>query len=335
MVGNELMATMQGKNADKMNEHLIMFVLDVRFGKTILFGDNRFEKLTREKVRQLGCEAISGSCNLYAVYDPSCVKIVGEIPYYNGAPCLPPAAAAVAPVDLPPYEMRPLRPSSPPPSPPLFGYTGFEGCGTNDACFSVDGAITVAFRANPRGGYSVTGTPKGEQCSFVGREKMMWRTIFLDAQIDLGIVYWEVEISYGSGSESEFCMGISPLDFLNDYNNTKNLSNVRGACCLWFRKGENGKSQSGVYGAKNTILIDPVEDQALVAVEVDVNARSLLFFVNRIKIPHAISDIHVPFRLGMSARCLGDSSFTTRSLCRCSVPTSSSVVPKFWQCKPR
>lgn len=203
--------------------------------------------------------------------------------------------------------------------------------------------IPTSFRPNPKG-----------SCQFISRECLFcndWfnRTVFLNARVTVvflvlssffysfeGVFLWTVRIKYAERNESFFRFGISPSDLLGLCDD-QDLGVVAGTCAYRFNKRHQDVLTSDLCGLENKWNIPlaetVVDDHSLVSLEVDAGACTLSAFVNGRKVPGAISHICLPLHFGMSGY-LGQ-SFTTVFFQHLADPTPSSVVCKFYKCKPK
>lgn len=191
--------------------------------------------------------------------------------------------------------------------------------------------LPQAFLSNTKGGFSLTCVDSSSiVCLFHCNG---WRTLFLDRRVIQGVLRWTVQIHYMVG-RADFFVGCAPSDRLHLYD--ADYLYFNGACCFHFCRDTQHALSSQLWGVKgnvctvNSVL---VPDNSSVAVEVDADARTLSFFVNKVRVPHCVSRLNVPVHLGITGGGrTGSSSFTSMSLIRLPCLTSASSPCKFWKC---
>lgn len=167
-----------------------------------------------------------------------------------------------------------------------------------------------------------------------------WRTIFLDTKISKGVYQWTVRIAYAYDRYSSFCIGSAPCHRAWEYS-THQLGyfgdNFSGSASFWFWKNSDSSLGSSLYGVENRKKLKKnsivVENNSLVSVEVNVKSEYLSFFLNKRKIPLAISNIICPVSEHVYLGISGDyGSFTSLSFRRLPTDTPSPVVCKVFEC---
>lgn len=192
------------------------------------------------------------------------------------------------------------------------------------------------FRNNDRGGFSITKTSDGVKYT-LNLDPTHVRAFFLDGKITQGIFNWVVRIKYTPDENlgSEFSLGVASLSHVHSFLGAGcDVGFALGSSGLCFHKDgnvlfsrlEGVKDFTDFYSKKA-----PVPDDSLVAVEVNSDSRTMCFFVNGVKAPHAVSQVRFPLYLGIS--CCGKTSFTSISVHRQLAPTRSSVPCYFYDMK--
>lgn len=174
-------------------------------------------------------------------------------------------------------------------------------------------------------------TPFGMKCLFI-RKYPCTQTVFINCRINKGVFRFSAFFDYGTRNLSVFKIGICPSNLVNLCSNAF-LGDVDGSCCFSFFKAPDNNLCSGVCGADVDLerLEYKIQERSLVSLEVDVSARILYFFVDEVKIPIAISHIHVPLYIGISG--YWGQSFIPASFCRLPTISPSSAVCKPYSCR--
>lgn len=193
--------------------------------------------------------------------------------------------------------------------------------------------VPHSLRPNPKGSCTLTESDTGNhpKCEFAYDCEHV-RTVFLNQRISKGVWRWTVQIEYGTEPFSEFWLGSCQCSSASRFDDYSLGRMFRTASYDFWR--DRGILYSRLYGALGAWEIPeeetPVPNGALVAVEVNIDDRTMSFFVNQIKVRRAVSCIHFPLFLGVTG--FHGPAFTSVSLCRRVVPTPSGVIPKLYRC---
>lgn len=189
-----------------------------------------------------------------------------------------------------------------------------------------------AFRANPKGGFTITRAPTGFSSVTFTTEKYEDRTVLLSALVTQGVWRWTVEITYGTVGSSQLFIGAAAADVLNTCD-TSYLGSPKGTWSFAPWRFGTGDLGSKLFGVKNDNSIPTSEtcvpNGSLVTVEVNTEARTLSFFVGERKVPRAVSNVHTRLHLGISGR--NKPSFTNVSFRRLPAATQSPVQCTFYE----
>lgn len=212
--------------------------------------------------------------------------------------------------------------------------------------------IRSAFRANPLGGCIF----EGMCCRFTDSDRLFgmgrYRTVFLDVPITEGIFRWVVQIKYGGGKEcsESLGMGTAPSDRLHVLDGRilgdRMSEGVSGSCCLSMDV-DAGTPRLRLFGMDATepncafppyySVVDrrlQVPDHAVVTLEADTTAATVVFFVETRRLPYAFSRVLAPLHMGMTG--FGTSSFTSLSLRRLpSAPLCPSTSCRYFRCRAK
>lgn len=195
-----------------------------------------------------------------------------------------------------------------------------------------------------------------QRCVFtVKGDSSCTRTFFLDGEIKgtRGIFQWIIRITYGLGGDTVFHLGSAPSDRLS-YFDVHFVGSIARSSSMSFSQTSSGgvpndrtrpalhtsQSQTSLegitaeYGLLHHPRGDSVPDGALVAVEIDVAACTLSFFVNAKKQPFKISRVCMPLYLGVS-RCghATGSAFTPVAFRRLPACTPSALACPLFEMK--
>lgn len=189
--------------------------------------------------------------------------------------------------------------------------------------------IPHSFRVNPKGGCIITRTSFGKKCTF--NQEEWYRSIFLNPTIIKGLLHWSVQIDYGTGND--FSIGGAASNCLSRLDTLYFCCHREKACGFNFYvsgvKLYSHLDNADDFGARYSFEETPVPNNSVVAAEVDFTLRTLTFFVNNKKVPRGISQIPVPFSLGMCSTRIGG-SFTSLSLRRLAYATPSSIACTYY-----
>lgn len=179
----------------------------------------------------------------------------------------------------------------------------------------------TAFLSSPAVGYQVVPINKKGQvfCTFTNTNG--YRTLFLDKKISEGIYRWTISVKYKEkfsffyfGAAHCECACKLPFSSLD----------VPGSCS--FKFWEEDGLFSGLRGIDSFRRIPEnetkVESGSEAAVEADTITQTLSFFVQKKRVPHAISGVNLPMYLGVST--MYRPSFTSLSFYRLPSATHSS-----------
>lgn len=192
------------------------------------------------------------------------------------------------------------------------------------------------FRSSPRSEtMNKSRTSEGVRFEFSKNQ-----AIFLDLLIVKGIWKWKVKIKYQLGNSS-FYFCVVPADYLFTVDSSS-FVNGNGTCSLYFgvdSKGELFSMLFGLDGYRSVLAKDIlVPNNAVLAAEVDADARTISFFVNKKRARRVITDLHIPLYLGVvgnrNATGSERSAFTSLSVCRLKTATPSSLPYEYIKCNP-
>lgn len=191
--------------------------------------------------------------------------------------------------------------------------------------------LSDVFHSNANGNFTITYTNSIRRCSFGVGTEHSYRTVFLDTNIPdfSGCYRWTVQIIYGE-KKSAFYFGTAPSNSLSKCDENF-LGSVGGTCSFKFMKDEEVLRSmfTGVENHEDSVDKVLVWNRSVVSMEIDALSRMLSFFVDGVKIPMKISDVHMPLHFGMSG--LGNGAFTTLSFIQLPTATSSSGF-KLYKC---
>lgn len=164
-----------------------------------------------------------------------------------------------------------------------------------------------SFQPNPTGNYEVTHTTIGEKCLF-SMDSNNELSVFLNRVFGEGIFRWTVHIEYpfiDSPNDSVlFGLGSIAADLIWRYNNAvfDDFYDSDSGCSFTFGWELDAPVSwlVGIQGFRCFDVETAVPRCSTFAVDVDVDARTLVFFVNGKKLLHAISDIRTPLCIGTS-----------------------------------
>lgn len=168
--------------------------------------------------------------------------------------------------------------------------------------------LQAFFHPNPKGEFTLTATPQNNSVVCLFEDAI--RTLFLVKSISSDIWRWNTVISYANES-TEFSIGCAPsdkLDLLNDAALGHLVDGLRDFAFV-FERDQAGTTASTFYNNGFNGWTEgrrwPVPQLAQVSMEVDTRARTVSFFVNNMRLPHAFSDIPLPLNPGISCGTRG------------------------------
>lgn len=162
------------------------------------------------------------------------------------------------------------------------------------------------------------------------------KTLFMDTEIKEGVYRWDIEISYDKNKNkfaSVLYVGIAVKSVLHSLINNP-IGRVAESGAFHFGyKNDNASAAAPLYSAfYYAATYSEITDEktivpqgAKVGVELNMDAHTLYFFVNGMKIPHVFVNIPPIVYLGVTG--FNGSSFKTvalRQLAQPSVPSTSS-----------
>lgn len=178
--------------------------------------------------------------------------------------------------------------------------------------------------------YTVTQTVRGEHCFLWAPST--YTTVFLDREIAEEVFQWTIKIEYGK-KNSFLYLGTAHSSVISNCRDSV-LGAVRGTCSFRFYRIPNGLYRSGLGGVISFHDVPDMEtsvpDNSLVAIEIDIDADTLSFFVNGKKVPRVITRIQSPLYAGVSG--CDQPSFTSISFRRLLRTTPSTVECKTYAC---
>lgn len=182
--------------------------------------------------------------------------------------------------------------------------------------------IPDVFRSIPDPGCTLTPTPKGLKCVVTTKFN---QTLFFDKLINEGVYRWTVQIMYGTNGYNFYFGAANRMDMLS-----YECICFGGACFCFWQNSERIEPRSMLKGVEGYSLGRGTEYGAIVvpsggtvAMEADTEARTVCFFVNDRKIRYGISDVIVPFYMGLT-QCGGhDQHFVSLSFRR--LPSATPV----------
>lgn len=202
--------------------------------------------------------------------------------------------------------------------------------------------ICLWLRPNPKGECELSRIGLFERCLFTSKGH---RSIFLNKEISEGVFRWTLKIEYNDLEDCTLRIGTVPANLLSESDNFP-IGLLKGTCCFWlyhskFSFRPLGFSnythyQCGLDGVENERLIREnytVNDNDVVAVEIDIAAHSMFFFYSNgeTSVLFAISHIPSPLYLGVSA--LHRPSFTSMSFRRLPCITRPTETFVFYKCR--
>lgn len=174
--------------------------------------------------------------------------------------------------------------------------------------------------------------------------------IFLNKTISHGVYRWTIKICYGESEETpDIWIGVAPKECLDrriaigDPDYEIDGGYFDGSCSIrtWAAKYDHscgcclssvGNDMSRVgHEVKIPEYKWGIPDGSVVSAEVDATARTLSFYVGKERIPHVITDIITPLRLGMCS--CNNADFTSLLFRRLPAPTPCSVPCTYYKCK--
>lgn len=222
---------------------------------------------------------------------------------------------------------------SPSASPSPSGPSGFRGSSPAPRAPVVGGSRTppppggpaATLRVNPKGGVSIQRTMGGELCTFTIND---FRTVFLAQPITSGVWRWNVQIGYAPNAPIR--IGACPSNNITICDDSfLGFQNKSGSASLFIFKDRDGTLQSSLRGVKGSDNIPPQEtvvpDKATVTVEVNMNTKTLIFFVDGKKVPRGISNLP-PNSVHLGVTGYYKPSFTSLSLQKMTQPAGPDGV---------
>lgn len=195
--------------------------------------------------------------------------------------------------------------------------------------------IPIDFLSRFEADYTLTSAPQGMGITF-GIVGKFSRTVFLNKSLDEGVIRCTMEVAYKERNKydkrSYLYIGVAAVDSsLDIFEDGKQSLGRTVGCSFNFWRRKNGNLASnlrGVHMGGSSLNEDAIQvpNGALVTLEVDAINKTLSFFVNDTKIPVAISQIPVPFHVGIGG---SNASCTVLSLSRAH-RTTPSLVPRFY-----
>lgn len=186
-------------------------------------------------------------------------------------------------------------------------------------------ARETSFRLNPKGEIKIQNTTAGVLFSFTATH----RTIFVENIIITGIFRWTVKIFYGANGS--FRLGAAPPQLVPLCDAERLGDFVHGTCAFQFWRSDFFTVKAGLVGVRDIGEISTVvAEGSLVAVEVDVEGRTLSFFVGEKKVPHVLSVLRFPVHLGLTASYFA--SFASVAFRRLRTATESSTECSMHKC---
>lgn len=182
--------------------------------------------------------------------------------------------------------------------------------------------VPYVFRSVPDRGCTLTPTPKGVKCVLTTKS---FHTLFFDQLINEGVYRWTVQIVYGTNGYSFNFGAANRMDLL-----FMDCISYGGACFHFWQNSSEKIPRSMLDGVEGYSIGRGTEHGAIVvpsggavAMETDTETRTLCFFVNDRKICYGISEVIVPFYMGLT-QCGGhDQHFISLSFRR--LPSATPV----------
>lgn len=190
--------------------------------------------------------------------------------------------------------------------------------------------IPVLFRAQKDQIWQQCDSSNGEkQFTSILSNDYDFRMIFLDNQMAKDIFHWAIRIKYSFYRNAYMNISAVPSVDVDNCLTCRHFSSaVCGGCSFQFAK-VYGCLQSRLCGTKETPFLNclsPVPDNSLVAIEADMHAHTVTFFVNELKLPFVVTGVRGPLYFGVTG--VGKSSFTSVLYRRLAAPTPPEPTPK-------
>lgn len=150
----------------------------------------------------------------------------------------------------------------------------------------------------------------GENCLEFAQQEKQWRTCFIDPPVKEGVIRWTVR----RDCDHAIAVGVACTDVQDSFTSASCLGSVPKSWGFYFDDGNNvggGRISSGkVWGVMESDTACSVRynekynNNKELSVEVDCNALVISFFLNRNKLPVAVTGISLPVNIGVSIRLL-------------------------------